>query len=193
MIVIGISGPSGSGKTTLCEHLASRLPDCRVIQQDWYFIDPELCEPDANFCEPRYLYTDEFIKDVLALISGKKILVPVVDSAFRRLSHKRKICPGSYLLIEGMTVFRIIEFFKIMDYRFYLAPNISLVRQRKLQRDIEDRDKSVDIVLSQFRWVEEEYRKDLESFSSNVCILRDCGIISWPYGFILKELHIKGA
>lgn len=188
MIVVGISGPSGSGKTSLCGSLSLRLPNCRVIQQDWYFIDPELYEPDANFCEPRYLHNDEFVTDVLTLISGKPIFVPVIDFTFRRLDHKRQINPGSYLLIEGMTIFRIAEILSLTNYRFYLAPDISLIRQRKLQRDVEDRGKPVGVVLSQLCWVEEEYRKDLETLSTSVRILPDCEIISNSCELILKEL-----
>lgn len=190
MKVIGISGPSGSGKTSLCEALSIHLPNCRIIQQDWYFIDPEFYEPDANFCEHRYLHKDEFVADILTLISGRPVFVPIVDFAFRRLEHKRQINPGSYLLIDGMTIFRMAEIYNLMDYRFYLAPDISLIRQRKLQRDVEDRHKLVNVVLSQLHWVEEEYRKDLESLSSNVRVLRNCEIISDSCNLILKELPV---
>jgi len=174
MKVIGISGPSGSGKTTLSNWLLEKLPNCRLTQQDWYFIDPEKCEPEANFCDIRYLYLEEFIEHITSVVQGKAIAAPTIDfSTFRRTDKKNYIEPGDFLIVEGMTIFRISEILNICKFRYYLATRFGCIRARKWERDYIERNKSVEVIKSQLKWVEREYLYDLKTLPVDVKILNN--------------------
>ncbi len=162
MITIGISGPSGSGKTFLCKKLSRHLANCRIIQQDWYFIDPDECEDDANYCDLRYLHVREFVGHFSLLQTGNVAAVPVVDfETFHRTGERNLIEPGDFLLVEGMTIFRIPEILRGCDLHYYLAPDMEIVRKRKWARDLSERNKSPEIIEGQLEWIEREYRWDL--------------------------------
>lgn len=172
MITVGISGPSGSGKSALCACLMGKLPGARLLQQDWYFKDPEELPVDGNFCDPHYLHLDQFIQDALALSRGQAIAVPCMDmSTFSRTGEMITIEPGEYLLIEGMTLFRIPEIYDICQRRIYISPGIAALRRRKWRRDKLERGRVAQNIRMQLAWVEREYQSDLESLRPEVFVL----------------------
>jgi uridine kinase len=178
MRAIGISGPSGAGKTILSEHLRTKIKNCCLIQQDWYFVDPDLCAPNANFCDLKYLYLEIFITDVQKIIYGQEVTVPIVDYyTFKQTNKVRKIVPGDTLIVEGMTIFRIPEIVELLMHKYYLAPQMEIIRQRKMERDLKERNKPIDIILNQLKWVEAEYLFDLSTLPPDVQIFHDCEII----------------
>lgn len=172
MVVIGIAGPSASGKSVLCRSLAEKLPNSRILQQDWYFIDPDQCSDDANFCDLKYLHIEEFISHVEDLTHGKSIQVARMDmQTFRRTEKFDIIEPGEHLLIEGMTIFRIPEVYKSCTYRVYLSPGMPAIHSRKWKRDKTDRGKSEDIIQNQLDWVAREYKYDLATLPEEVFVV----------------------
>jgi uridine kinase len=189
MIVIGISGPSGSGKTTLCNKLTQHLPNCTLIQQDWYFVDPSMIKPNSNLLDLQYIHKEEFVSDVLGLIAGKPVDVPVMDfSTFRRKEYKRTLLPGSFLLIEGMSIYRIPELYVYFDHRFFLSPDFAILQERKINRDLQDRGKSKETIKSQLEWVDREYKHDLETLSSDICFVTNNGIIDNVVSTITEQI-----
>jgi uridine kinase len=172
MVTVGIAGPSGSGKSKLCSCLLGKLPGARLLQQDWYFKAPEELPADANFCDPRHLHLDQFIRDALTLSQGHAITVPNMDmSTFTRTGEVVTIEPGRYLLIEGMTIFRIPEIFDICQRRIYISPGIAAIRRRKWRRDKLERGRDAQNIRAQLAWVELEYQNDLECIQSDILLL----------------------
>ena len=192
MIAIGISGPSGAGKTILSERLQTKIKDCRLIQEDWFFIDPDLCTPDANYYDLKYLHLKEFITDVQALINGQEVIVPVINYyTFKRTNKLRKIIPGNILIVEGMTIFRIPEIVELLGRKYYLAPKMEIIRQRKMDRDLKERNKQIEIILNQLKWVETKYLIDLATLPSDVQIFHDCEIIDLvAKKILLQVIHL---
>ena len=170
-LTVGISGPSGSGKTWLVAELRRRLETATVLQQDWFFIDPELCQPDANFCDPRYLKVDEFLFAVSSLCAGKPVDVPLVDFSTFRQVGMHTVRPAPITLIEGMTIFRFPEVLNRCQLAYYLAPPMRLLAERKRARDADERSMSAWVVEQQLTWVRDEYELDLADLPQSVQII----------------------
>lgn len=170
--VIGIAGPSGSGKSTLCTCLQQRLGACSVLQQDWYFLDSDDVPDDANFCQLEYLDVARLVHDVNLLRAGTPATVPSIDPrTFQVTDGVMVVEPRPYLLVEGMTVFRIPEIAEHWDLKIYLSPGFHAIRRRKWSRDRLEREKSPEIIRNQLRWVKEEYFRDLASLPPDVHVL----------------------
>lgn len=172
MKVVGLSGPSGSGKSYLSTKLHNILSDVNIIQQDSYFIDPDQCPPDANFCDLKYLHVEEFIADVSDLASGCIVEVPTIDFGTFRRTGKHQLLPKEWLIVEGMTIFRLPEIIALCDSMIYLAPDLTTIRERKSARDLIERNKSQEIVARQLQWISAEYHRDLETLSADVHIIK---------------------
>jgi uridine kinase len=142
-----------------------------VLSQDLYFRDPELCPEGADFCDLDYLEVDEFIGAARQLAGGLSAATPIVDwTTFRRVGMTT-VPSSDIVLIEGMTVFRIPEVFELCDRRLYLAPPMSLIRQRKMRRDVDERGKTPQSVAGQLVWIEKEFDADLRRLPSLVRIV----------------------
>jgi uridine kinase len=168
--VLGIAGPSCSGKSTVAGLLSKRV-GAAVLAQDLYFIDPDQCPADANFCDLRYLHTEEFVHAATDLASGSPTSVPLIDfSTFLRTGFKT-LDPGRILIIEGMTIFRIPAIAELCDDRFYLTLPFAQLAERKLARDAAERRKSREVIDAQLRWMREEHEHDLRTLDGRVEIL----------------------
>jgi uridine kinase len=160
------------------------------LQQDWYFKDPDELEEDANFCELQYLHLQQFVSDVRALKRGKSIAVRRMDMrTFCRTNDIDIIAPGDFLLLEGMTLFRIPEVAAACDRRIYLSPGMAAIRRRKWRRDRLERGRSARNIQNQLAWVEREYRDDLVRLPPEVFVIsgamRRARIGNLAYGYIM--------
>lgn len=170
--VIGISGPSGSGKTTVSRNLQQRLSKCVILQQDSYFKSNQVLGNFDNFCDLNCLHLDQFIHDITLLVNGNVITVPDVDlNTFEQIGYKI-IRPARYILVEGMTIFRIREIYPLFKYRFYLSPGIEEIRLRKINRDLNFRNKTQEEIDFQLSWVEQEYNHDIENMQPEISLIQ---------------------
>lgn len=159
-MIIGISGPSASGKSTVAEAVRSAHGDALIVQQDWYFRSPSECPPDANFCELRWLHTDELVRDVRTLAQGDVAEVPVIDFATFERAGMARVLPRSLIIVEGMTIFRMQELVELFDRKFYVDIDMAVIAERKRERDKAERQKALEIVEGQLKWIAEEYAND---------------------------------
>jgi uridine kinase len=185
---IGISGPSCAGKTVLATALQNRLAPAVILQQDWYFVDPDTCPPDANFCDARYLDWDSFLRALAVLRSGHPVEVPQVDfSSFKHIGARR-LEPAPVLIVEGMTIFRAEEVLSCVDLAYYLAPEPETLQQRKRDRDARERGKSRAVVEAQLRWMMDEFERDLLDLPAVVVLLRGSAVGDETIRRVLRDL-----
>lgn len=168
---IGISGQSGAGKSRLCADLLNSFSSCNLIHQDWYFKPVSQLIGKSNFCELDCLYIDNFVSDILELINGKTINIFTLDLDTFEPNGIVELAPKDFLLVEGMTIFRIPELRSVFDASFYLDPGIDELMYRKMIRDLTARKKSVSDILFQLSWLQREYKKDMVEFTHGVNII----------------------
>ncbi len=156
-LIIGIAGGTGSGKTTVTAKILKSLDEERiaVIQHDSYYRD--LAEyhgltPDKiNFDHPDSLETDFLVQQLRELRDGNPINQPTYNfTTHKRLKETRKVEPKEIIIVEGILIFVEKELRDLMDIKIFLDTDADERLIRRIRRDILERGRSVDSVMSQY-------------------------------------------
>ena len=153
--VIAIAGPSGAGKTALAGGVADAL-QCPVLLLDSYYRDLSRLSPPlrarVNFDEPTALDHQLLISQVESLSHGRPVKRPVYDFA----THTRKpqtepFWASEFLIVEGLFALYWPELRQLARTKIFVeAPNLLCLRRRTV-RDIAERGRTEESVISQFR------------------------------------------
>ncbi len=155
-IFIGIAGGSGSGKTTIAETVIARLDNkVALVQHDAYYRHmPELSFEErakVNYDHPSALETELLVSHLVALREGKAVERPVYDfSKHLRSEETVTIRPAPVVVIEGILVLSEPELRTELDLKIYVDTDPDLRLARRIERDIHERGRSVDSVISQY-------------------------------------------
>lgn len=163
--LLALSGGSGSGKSTLAEALIARFGSERAVLlgEDAYYFpmshygDPQTqAERDAMTSEIDYdsPYSKEeplLLADLTALKAGRAIDAPVYDYARHdRSTETRYIEPAEIILLEGIHALSLPEIAPLIDLSVYVDTPDDLRLARRLRRDVLERGRTVESVLSQY-------------------------------------------
>ena len=156
-ICVGIAGGTGSGKSTLARAVIQAMPDrAALIELDWYYRDiSHLSESErnqTNFDDPGAIEFDLLTAHLDRLLAGQAVDAPVYDfSRHLRTQEVRPVDPRPVLLIEGLHALSYAPLRDRMLIRVFVdaPPDLRLVR--RLQRDLLERGRSVDSVLTQYQ------------------------------------------
>ncbi len=156
-LIIGICGGTGSGKTTICDRIIEAFAPSSVLvlQQDHYYKDfPELSLEDrkrVNFDHPDAFDTPLLIEHVRQLRSGAGIDRPSYDfTEYRRLAATVRLEPRPAIIVEGILIFESAELCQQMDIKIFVDTDADLRFIRRLGRDIRDRGRTLDSVVTQY-------------------------------------------
>jgi len=155
-LVIGIAGGSGSGKTTISESVLEEVgPDAVLIQHDSYYRhNPGLPFEERtkiNYDHPDSLETDLLVKHVSELVAGAPVDIPVYDfNQHVRSDETRNVKPAPVILLEGILVLAEVEMRALMDLKIYVDTESDVRLARRLSRDITERGRSAESVISQY-------------------------------------------
>jgi uridine kinase len=156
-MIIGICGGTGSGKTTVARRILDNVRDECVIflQQDSYYRNlgdmPIELRHQINFDHPDALDNDLFINHVKALRAGEAIEMPVYDfSKHARKNETIRIEPKPILIIEGILIFVDAALRELMDIKIFVDTADDLRFVRRLQRDVHERGRTVELVIKQY-------------------------------------------
>lgn len=157
-VIIGIAGGSGSGKTTIAESVVTAvgLDTVSLIQHDAYYRDlPHLDFAErskVNYDHPDSLETELLIEHIHQLRSGSEIERPVYDfTDHRRTTETVLVKPHPVVIIEGILVLSERDLRSVMDLRIYVDADADLRLLRRLQRDIIERERTLDSVIAQYQ------------------------------------------
>jgi uridine kinase len=170
-IVIGVAGGSGSGKTTVARSILAQVTGDQVpgaageesweaagiacIQHDAYYRDasrlPQAERARLNFDHPEALETSLLVEHLQALRRGEEVHIPVYDyRTHSRLDRRRRVRPEPVILVEGILIFAEPALRTVFDVKIFVDTDPDLRFIRRLQRDVEERDRSLEVVVEQY-------------------------------------------
>lgn len=158
MYIIGIAGGSGAGKTTFAQKIIDQLPkeSITIIHMDSYYLDevPRTVYTKNN--TPNYDHPEAFdwglLKKHLELLkSDIPIETPIYDfKTSKRLKETKKVNLTKVVLFEGIFSLYDISIRKMLDIKCFLHVDADIRFTRRLHRDVNDRGRSLDSVISQY-------------------------------------------
>lgn len=156
-LVVGIAGGTASGKTTVARkvHEALETSGVSFIDQDSYYRDLGHLTPEErreiNFDHPDAFDTELLVTHLKALKAGKAIEKPVYDFVeSTRTARTTTVQPADLILIEGILVLHMEPLRKELDVRIFVETEDDVRIIRRLTRDIKERGRDFDHVVSQY-------------------------------------------
>ncbi|MBO4692541.1 MAG: uridine kinase [Bacteroidales bacterium] len=159
MLIIGIAGGTGSGKTTVVRKLKKHFKneDFVVVPQDSYYKDSSYMTPEQkaanNFDHPNSVDFDLLISDLKKLKSGQSVEQPVYSyiTCSRSTTETVHVEPATIIIVEGILIFTNEELRNMFDILIYVDADADDRLGRVIQRDIEERGKTVQQVLKRYQ------------------------------------------
>lgn len=168
-VIIGIAGASGSGKTTIAKKIYEALQaDAVLINHDAYYKNhPKLSIEERakiNFDHPNSLDTELMIHHLKQLKAGQSIELPEYDfTTHERKSTTTTIVPATVVLVEGILLYTDPILRDLLDIKVFVDTDLDLCLLRRIQRDVEDRGRTLCSVLTQYQeTVKPMYHKFVE-------------------------------
>lgn len=155
-MVIGIAGGSGSGKTTLTNQIAAQLKESVTVikHDDYYKAHDEMTYEERcrlNYDHPNAFDTELMIEHLKLLRQGRSVECPVYDYTVHNRSKDTVIInPGQVIIVEGILIFENKALCELMDIRIFVDTDADLRIIRRIQRDVMERARSLDSVISQY-------------------------------------------
>ncbi len=156
-MVVGVAGGTGSGKTTLVRNIVEAVgaDNIVVLQHDSYYRDHSDLRFEErtrlNYDHPDALETELFVQHLQQLIAGQPVDVPVYDFVTHtRRRETLRVAPARVILVEGILVLAEPGLRALMDIKIFVDTDADVRFIRRLQRDIQERGRSVESVVQQY-------------------------------------------
>lgn len=157
MHIISICGGSGSGKTTFAEKVRKGVDEeISILHMDSYYLPqlPKQLKTSNN--KPNFDHPDAFDwallkKHLQDLKNGKAVKSPHYDfKTNKRLKTSSVIKPTKVILFEGIFTLYQEDIRDLCDITAFLHVEADIRFIRRLHRDVEERGRSLDSVISQY-------------------------------------------
>ena len=156
-LVIGMAGGSGSGKTTIAESVVDTIgPDrATLLQMDAYYRDrPDLTLDERariNYDHPDAIEIELLVKHLEELADGRSVDVPIYDfTTHARCEETDRVAPRPVIVVEGILTLFDAVLRDRLDLKIFVDTDADLRLARRLRRDIEERGRSLESVISQY-------------------------------------------
>ena len=156
-LTIGVAGGTGSGKTTVAGALidACGPENVAFLPHDAYYRDyghlPFEDRVRVNWDHPDSLETDLLVRQLSSLISGMPIKEPQYDfRTYTRMAETQHVEPRPVIIIEGILILAERELRDLLDIKVFVDTDADIRFIRRLKRDIEERERSVQSVIEQY-------------------------------------------
>jgi len=156
-LIIGIAGGTGSGKTSVTNRILESLDkdEVTVIAHDSYYRDIGFYKglsPEAiNFDHPSSLETPLLVEHLRSLRKGVSVEQPIYNfTTHKRMKETAALRPTPIVIIEGILIFVNKELRELMDIKIFIDADADERLMRRIKRDILERGRSIDSVMSQY-------------------------------------------
>lgn len=156
-MIIGIAGGTGSGKTTVAKRILKTLnhEQVKIMAHDSYYLDRSNISPrereNINYDHPDAFDKLLFHHHLRELSQGRAIDCPIYDySTHTRLKKTARIEPCQVLIVEGILVLQDEEARMMMDVKLYVETDADIRLARRLKRDVQERERSLESVMKQY-------------------------------------------
>lgn len=157
-IIIGVAGGSASGKTSLAKRLKREFEETNSVviirQDDYYKNQAEMSMAErlkVNYDHPFAFDNDLLAKHLGELRNGQTVDMPTYDFIeYTRSSVIAKLEPHDVIVVEGLFVLEDEAIRKHLDIKLFVDTPADVRFIRRLNRDVRDRGRSLDSVITQY-------------------------------------------
>lgn len=156
-LIVGLAGGTGSGKSTLVHNILELLAgkSLIVIEQDNYYkANAHLSFEERqriNYDHPSSLDNDLLIEHLKMLRAGQPIEKPQYDfTTHTRRPETVRVEPADVIIVEGILVLENPQLREMMDLKLFVDTDPDVRFIRRLERDIRDRGRTMESVISQY-------------------------------------------
>ena len=156
-LLVGIAGGSGSGKTSLARALVAALGGDRatLLAHDAYYRDGAARSPHArataNYDVPEAFDQALFLQHLRALGAGLPVRPPIYSfTIHRRVGDGVALLPRPIVVIEGILLLWDPAVRAMLDLGIFLDAPERVRLERRLGRDVAERGRTPEAVLTQF-------------------------------------------
>lgn len=156
-VIIGVAGGSGSGKTTVCNKIYDYFSGKSIVmvEHDSYYRDQsELTfeeRLETNYDHPFAFDTDLMVEHLKKLQNNESIEIPVYDySKHTRSDETIHVESQDVIIVEGILILEDPRLRDLMDIKIYVDTAADLRIIRRIERDINERGRSLDSVIDQY-------------------------------------------
>ncbi|MCF0237926.1 MAG: uridine kinase [Sphaerochaetaceae bacterium] len=153
--VIGITGGSGSGKSTIVRKINEVCSSFAFIPMDNYYKSASFVNNSnitaVNFDHPNAFDMDLLHSHIKDLKEGKAIDMPIYDFVRHcRTEETVHLEPAKLVIVEGLMTLYDEEIRKLLDLKIFVDTPADIRFIRRLKRDIAERGRTVDSVITQY-------------------------------------------
>ena len=155
--LIGVAGGTCSGKTTVSERLSELAGDecLALIKLDSYYVShddqPVEVREKANYDHPSAFDWGLLNDHLAALTHGSTVPVPIYDyTNHLRSGEVRMVPPARIVVVEGILVLYEPTLRERFDLKVYIDTDADLRFIRRLQRDVADRGRTPESIITQY-------------------------------------------
>lgn len=157
ILIIGIAGASASGKSRLANTIASEIGSDRVvvISEDSYYKDrhdlPLAEREKINYDHPAAFDHALLVQHLERLQAGEQVEIPLYDHAQHlRSKETQVISQHTIIVLEGILLLNDAALREKMHIKIFIDTPLDICLVRRLRRDIIERHRSIESVLSQY-------------------------------------------
>ncbi|MFN4083476.1 MAG: uridine kinase [Bacteroidia bacterium] len=177
--LVGITGGSASGKTLFLKRLLQTFGSSQIciISQDNYYKPAHVHSKDENgfinYDLPECIDLDAFAADIQMLHNNKTIYRH--EYLFQHENQQGELLkfePAPIIVCEGLFIFYHAALFNQFDLKIFINADEDIALQRRLKRDVAERNINEDFVLYQWKnHVLPAYRQYLLPFMAQADII----------------------
>lgn len=156
-LTLGIAGGTGSGKTTIVRRLFEAIgPNIGVLLDlDSYYHDlnnlPLTKRGWRNFDCPEAIDFPLVTEHLRCLRAGRPIDKPIYSfPEHARLSQTVRVEPTPLIVVEGILALAYEPLLPLLDLKLYVDAPADIRFIRRLTRDVSERERQIDWVISQY-------------------------------------------